>query len=223
LKLLYEPVTFPCGHSCCKRCDRELSRAANSYKCPICRAALSAAPSTSIVLHQLLAHTFPAEYALRRQEDEAEPALPAPESERMLPLFVLDAMLPGQRMYLNVFEVRYRLLVQRCLSEGKPFGMTGGNPYSAPSDYGTEVGSQPVLVNRKSSAVGTGGDRRCWGRPPLWNIDAARLSTLHTRHALTRPPQVEIVSAQPQSDGRFHLEILGKRVFHVSRRQMKDG
>jgi hypothetical protein len=34
---------------------------------------------------------------------------------------------------------------------------------------------------------------------------------------------VEIVSAQPQSDGRFHLEILGKRVFHVSRRQMKDG
>lgn len=42
-----------------------------------------------------------------------------------LPLFVLDAMTPGQELTLNVFEERYKLMVRRCLQATRRFGMVG--------------------------------------------------------------------------------------------------
>jgi hypothetical protein len=40
------------------------------------------------------------------------------EGEGNLPMFVMDVMLPGQSMQLNIFEPRYRLLIRRCM-EGR--------------------------------------------------------------------------------------------------------
>mmetsp|Transcript_6734 Transcript_6734/g.18799 ORF Transcript_6734/g.18799 Transcript_6734/m.18799 type:complete len:402 (+) Transcript_6734:382-1587(+) len=171
LKLLYDPSTASCGHSFCKRCAYELvsshvrtdessnhgvASSVSSLKCPICRAALDRrwVPSSSIALCRLLICSFPKEYEARNTEDLAldldMPRLPhAPlesEGQKILPLFILDPILPGQKTLLHIFEIRYRLLVQRALAEyGRRFGMVGFDR-SAMADgsegiagFGTEV------------------------------------------------------------------------------------
>ena len=68
------------------------------------------------------------------------------EGQKKLPLFVLDPILPGQKTLLHIFEIRYRLLVQRALSEyGQRFGMVGfdrsamTNGSEGIANFGTEV------------------------------------------------------------------------------------
>jgi Lon protease-like protein len=173
LKLLCDPCTASCGHSFCKRCAYELvashvrtdetnnngrtaTTSTPSLKCPICRAALDRrwVPSSSIALCRLLKLTFAKEYEARTAEevalDQDMPRLPhAPlssEGQKILPLFVLDSILPGQRTLLHIFEIRYRLLVQRALAEhGGRFGMVGfdrsamSNGSEGIASFGTEV------------------------------------------------------------------------------------
>ena len=41
-----------------------------------------------------------------------------------LPLFPLNVVLfPGQTLPLHIFEPRYRLMIQRCIDNGQPFGV----------------------------------------------------------------------------------------------------
>jgi Lon protease-like protein len=41
-----------------------------------------------------------------------------------LPLFPLNAVLfPGQTLPLHIFEPRYRIMIQRCIEQGQPFGI----------------------------------------------------------------------------------------------------
>jgi hypothetical protein len=41
-----------------------------------------------------------------------------------LPLFPLNVVLfPGQTLPLHIFEPRYRLMIQRCIEQGQPFGV----------------------------------------------------------------------------------------------------
>ena len=171
LKLLYDPCTASCGHSFCKRCAYTLvsshvrtdasstpgrASSASHLKCPICRADLDRrwVPSPSIALCRLLRVTFPTDYEARNTEDtaldQALPRLPhallESEGQTTLPLFIIDPILPGQKTVLHVFEIRYRLLVQRALADyGQRFGMVGFDR-SAMADgsdgiagFGTEV------------------------------------------------------------------------------------
>ena len=87
-------------------------------------------PSSCLALSRLLERTFPAEYAARASDEQARPLPRLPhialEGQKILPLFVLDSLLPGQRMFLHVFEVRYRLLIQRAIANhNNRFGMVG--------------------------------------------------------------------------------------------------
>ena len=42
-----------------------------------------------------------------------------------LPLFPLHTVLfPGTPIHLNIFEERYRLMLQQCIKENLPFGVT---------------------------------------------------------------------------------------------------
>ncbi|MEW5316873.1 MAG: hypothetical protein WDW38_008217 [Sanguina aurantia] len=132
LKLLFEPVTTPCGHTFCRGC---FARAIDhSSKCPMCRTVLHIGrelPMT-VTLSNILIKSFPEEYEERRLEAACEGAKrggsgagaegaaaggssgPAgEEAEVSLPLFVMSTLMPGERMVLNIFEPRYRLMVRR--------------------------------------------------------------------------------------------------------------
>lgn len=112
-------------------------------KCPICRAVLRTTSYSDLAVcnqtHRLLAQAFPARYAQRaRQIKDITEEKEALEDVAVLPLFVLDAMLPGQRMHLQVYEPRY---LSMC-STVRRFGMVGYQPGVGgwgPANEGTEV------------------------------------------------------------------------------------
>ena len=143
-------------------------------QCPLCRSPLGIAAgveaadvAVSVMLLNLLEVVFPTECAERSAEVAAD-ALELQEAQReqearggdataataatttaLVRLFVLDSMLPGQRMVLNVFEPRYLAMVEEVLREpGRRFGMVGSDAYRyrghhhrpyAPLDHGVEV------------------------------------------------------------------------------------
>ncbi|KAL4442724.1 hypothetical protein ABPG77_006718 [Micractinium sp. CCAP 211/92] len=169
MRLMYEPVTTPCGHSFCKPC---FSRAMDhGSRCPQCRTVLHAGRelAVTITLKNLLERSFPEEYEQRRQE-EREAAAPA--SDAPLPIFVMSMLLPGERMALNIFEPRYRLMVRRCMEGNRAFGM--------------------ATVNRQH-----------------------RLSEVAC--------EAEITECQPLPDGRYYIEVLGKRRFRPAETWEQDG
>ncbi|EPS62991.1 hypothetical protein M569_11797, partial [Genlisea aurea] len=107
LKLLYEPVTTPCGHSFCRSCLFQSMDRGN--KCPLCRTVLLISPRTcsiSVTLNSIIEKNFPDEYAERK----AEYASLTNPGVDLLPLFVMDVILPCQKFQLNIFEPRYRLM-----------------------------------------------------------------------------------------------------------------
>ncbi|KAL6647957.1 hypothetical protein ACP70R_012181 [Stipagrostis hirtigluma subsp. patula] len=107
LKLLYEPVTTPCGHSFCRSCLHQSMDHGN--KCPMCRTVLFIGPRTypiSVTLSNIIQRNFPEEYAERRSEHETMTYA----GVDLMPLFVMDVVLPCQKMALNIFEPRYRLM-----------------------------------------------------------------------------------------------------------------
>lgn len=176
LKLLYAPVTTPCGHAFCRDC---LARALDHrLACPLCRAVVALQPAQlqpSLTLAALLRHAYPAEYAARAAEQAGlAPAAPAAEGGggALLPLFVMDVVLPGQHMALNVFEPRYRLMTRRVLAGSRRFGMVG---------------------------CGEGGALLPWAC------------------------EVEVTECEPLPDGRFFLQVVGRRRCRLAATQEQDG
>ncbi|KAG5019861.1 hypothetical protein JHK87_015716 [Glycine soja] len=107
LKLLYEPVTTPCGHSFCRSCLFQSMDRGN--RCPLCRTVLFISPRTcsiSVTLKNIIQKNFPEEYAERKQEHDGL----INAGVDLLPLFVMDVVIPCQRFALNIFEPRYRLM-----------------------------------------------------------------------------------------------------------------
>nr|XP_043638516.1 LON peptidase N-terminal domain and RING finger protein 1-like isoform X2 [Erigeron canadensis] len=108
LKLLYEPVTTPCGHTFCRSCLFQSMDRGN--RCPLCRTVLFISPRTctiSVTLNSIIERNFPQEYAERKLEHQSLTNM-GPD---LLPLFVMDVVLPCQKLHLNIFEARYRLMV----------------------------------------------------------------------------------------------------------------
>ena len=64
-----------------------------------------------MTLNNIIQKNFPEEYAERRSEHES---LTNPGVD-LLPLFVMDVILPCQKFQLNIFEPRYRLMVSWIL------------------------------------------------------------------------------------------------------------
>jgi len=133
LDVLHEPVVLPCGHAVCRSCllrtvDHVGGRAGRgaTRRCPTCRSPIhvaSSGPPVCGALRDLLAAAYP-EAVRARAAAEANAAPATTDAAAVtLPLFVMSAALPGQRVALNIFEPRYRLLVRRCLEGGGRLGL----------------------------------------------------------------------------------------------------
>ncbi|XP_052179963.1 uncharacterized protein LOC127793202 isoform X2 [Diospyros lotus] len=120
LKLLYEPVTTPCGHSFCRACLLQAMDRGN--RCPLCRTVLFISPRTcavSVVLSSIIEKSFPEEHAERKLEHDSLTNY----GSDLIPLFVMDVVLPCQKFHLNIFEPRYRLMVRRIMEGNRRMGM----------------------------------------------------------------------------------------------------
>ncbi|GFZ12127.1 zinc finger (C3HC4-type RING finger) family protein [Actinidia rufa] len=109
LKLLYEPITTPCGHTFCRSCLFQSMDRGN--RCPLCRTVLFISPrtcATSVTLNSIIQKNFPEEYAERKLENDSLTNL----GGDLMPLFVMDVVLPCQKFQLNIFEPRYRLMLE---------------------------------------------------------------------------------------------------------------
>ncbi|XP_057951850.1 uncharacterized protein LOC131146323 [Malania oleifera] len=170
LKLLYEPITTPCGHSFCRSCLFQSMDRGN--KCPLCRTVLFISPRTcaiSLVLNNIIQKNFPEEYAERKSEHDSLTKF----GVDILPLFVMDVVLPCQKLPLNIFEPRYRLMVRRIMEGNHRMGM--------------------VVIDSTTSSVA---DFAC---------------------------EVEITEYEPLPDGRFYIEVEGRRRFCILRSWDQDG
>ncbi|KAH1254657.1 LON peptidase N-terminal domain and RING finger protein 3 [Glycine soja] len=136
LKLLYEPVTTPCGHSFCCSCLFQSMDRGN--KCPLCRTVLFISPRTcsiSVTLKNIIQKNFPEEYAERKQEHDSL----IKAGVDLLPLFVMDVVIPCQRFPLNIFEPRYRLMVRRIMEGNHRMGMAILDSTGSLAEFACEV------------------------------------------------------------------------------------
>lgn len=142
-ELMVQPVVLPCSHVFCRHCLAECLRGP-ARRCPLCRRLLHATSVEDLAVCSLLSsfleEKFPEEYQKRCEIAKECPVELRPSSETQeLPLFVLDAMLPLQRLHLNVFEPRYCALVRRALASGRRFGMVGFDREMSFLKQGVEV------------------------------------------------------------------------------------
>ena len=138
MKLMYAPVSTSCGHSFCKDCL--LRSLDHSNRCPQCRTVLfitASSLATNVTLQNVICKAFPEEVARRKAEHTP---LPSQDNKANIPLFVMDSILPSQRMALNIFEPRYRLLIRRSMAGSRTFGMIALNrERTGVAAIGTEV------------------------------------------------------------------------------------
>lgn len=124
-KLLFEPVTTPCGHTFCRIC---LFRAVDcADACPMCRTVLHLEDPANLpvtnILRDTIVQCFPDEYQLRKREVEVETPSGSAAMNR-LPLFPLSAVVfPMQKYPMHIFEARYRLMLRRIMQGSRKFGL----------------------------------------------------------------------------------------------------
>eukprot|EP00095_Tigriopus_kingsejongensis_P003894 maker-scaffold296_size217904-snap-gene-0.12 protein:Tk03894 transcript:maker-scaffold296_size217904-snap-gene-0.12-mRNA-1 annotation:"lon peptidase n-terminal domain and ring finger protein 3-like" len=144
-RLLFEPVTTPCGHTFCRMClDRSLD---HNSACPMCKGNLSQylaerRESVDEFVDESIKRLLSQEYKEREQihdremEELAGGALGVTQE---VPVFVCTVSFPSIPCPLHVFEPRYRLMIRRCMETGtREFGMccriNNTDPFA---EYGT--------------------------------------------------------------------------------------
>ncbi|XP_063793422.1 LON peptidase N-terminal domain and RING finger protein 3 [Pseudophryne corroboree] len=139
MRLLYEPVTTPCGHTYCLKClERCLD---HNPKCPLCKEdlceylALRNFCKTEL-MEELTSIFFPEELKERRTIYEEEIA-ELSNLNKNVPIFVCTMAYPTVPCPLHIFEPCYRLMIRRCMETGtKQFGMCIGDSLKGFADYG---------------------------------------------------------------------------------------
>uniref|UniRef100_A0A668AUQ9 LON peptidase N-terminal domain and ring finger 4 n=1 Tax=Myripristis murdjan TaxID=586833 RepID=A0A668AUQ9_9TELE len=163
IRLFYEPVTTPCGHTFCKNCiERSLD---HNLRCPLCKQPLqeyfkNRKYNTTVLLQDIMTRLFPSQLAERKEVHEAEmtPCLLTKD----IPIFVCTVAYPGVPCPLHIFEPRYRLMMRRCMETGtKKFGMCSYEHGKGFADYGCmlEILGLELLPDGRSYVDTVGGSR----------------------------------------------------------------
>ncbi|KAM4020010.1 LON peptidase N-terminal domain and RING finger protein 3 [Anomaloglossus baeobatrachus] len=139
MRLLYEPVTTPCGHTYCLKClERCLD---HNPKCPLCKEDLCEYLAMrnfckTDLMEDLIAKYFPEELKERKMVYEEEIA-ELSNLNTNVPIFVCTMAYPTVPCPLHIFEPCYRLMIRRCMETGtKQFGMCIGDSVKGFADYG---------------------------------------------------------------------------------------
>ncbi|KAF6738074.1 LON peptidase N-terminal domain and RING finger protein 1 [Oryzias melastigma] len=164
IRLFFDPVTTPCGHTFCKNCiERSLD---HNLRCPLCKQPLqeylkNRKYNPTIVLKDFLNQLFPSQLAERKQVHEAEMA-ELSNLTKDIPIFVCTVAYPGVPCPLHIFEPRYRLMMRRCMETGtKKFGMCSYEHGKGFADYGCmlEILDLELLPDGRSYVETVGGSR----------------------------------------------------------------
>ncbi|OCT96867.1 LON peptidase N-terminal domain and RING finger protein 1 [Xenopus laevis] len=164
MRLFYEPVTTPCGHTFCKKClERCLD---HSPHCPLCKESLTeflAKRSYNVthLLEYLIKMYLPEELSERKRIHEEETA-EFSNLTKNVPIFVCTMAYPTVPCPLHVFEPRYRLMIRRCMETGtKQFGMCISEPENSFADYGCmlQIRNVHFLPDGRSVVDTVGGKR----------------------------------------------------------------
>ncbi|XP_071126094.1 LON peptidase N-terminal domain and RING finger protein 1-like isoform X2 [Mytilus edulis] len=169
-RLLYDPVTTPCGHVFCRRClDRCLD---HQSSCPLCKSSLAEylaerRQSVTESVQGILRTYFTDDYEERKkihEEELVEFTRMSVEGTAEIPVFVCTQAFPGIACPLHIFEPRYRLMIRQCMESGtRQFGMvvTLTDDDDNFSDFGTMLEIRDVqFFPDGRSIVDTIGGRR---------------------------------------------------------------
>ncbi|KAG5285701.1 hypothetical protein AALO_G00006410 [Alosa alosa] len=139
IRLFYEPVTTPCGHTFCKSClERCLD---HTPQCPLCKESLKeylAARKYNVtsVLDSVIKEHLSEEHS-EREMVHVEETKELSDLTKSVPIFVCTMAYPTVPCPLHVFEPRYRLMIRRCMDTGtRQFGMCINDSQKGFVDYG---------------------------------------------------------------------------------------
>ncbi|KAG1660798.1 LON peptidase N-terminal domain and RING finger protein 1 [Nymphon striatum] len=127
-RMLYDPVTTPCGHTFCMSClNRSLDHTTN---CPLCKQNIEKMVEcdkrVTEFFEVILKRYFHSQYQEREfnYKEELKSFKQGIETGSRVPVFVCTVALPAHPCPLHVFEPRYKLLLRLCLnSKSNLFGM----------------------------------------------------------------------------------------------------
>ncbi|KAJ8393674.1 hypothetical protein AAFF_G00058930 [Aldrovandia affinis] len=164
MRLYYEPVTTPCGHTFCLKClERSLD---HNSKCPLCKEDLSEYLAQrryckTFLMEDLIAKYLP-EDLVDRQKVHQEEVAELSNLNKNVPIFVCTMAFPTVPCPLHIFEPCYRLMIRRCMEIGtKQFGMCLSDNVKGFADYGCilEIRNVEFFADGRS-VVNTIGKRR---------------------------------------------------------------
>ncbi|XP_013882054.1 LON peptidase N-terminal domain and RING finger protein 3 [Austrofundulus limnaeus] len=164
MRLFYEPVTTPCGHTFCLKClERCLD---HNPKCPLCKEELSEylvqrQCCKTVVMEKLISKYLPSEF-MERQRIHLEEMAELSNLNKNVPVFVCTMAFPTVPCPLHIFEPCYRLMVRRCMETGTNcFGMCLEDGLKGFADYGCLLEIRDVkFFSDGRSVVDTIGRRR---------------------------------------------------------------
>uniref|UniRef100_H0WNH1 LON peptidase N-terminal domain and ring finger 2 n=1 Tax=Otolemur garnettii TaxID=30611 RepID=H0WNH1_OTOGA len=156
MRLLFEPVTTPCGHTFCLKClERCLDHAPH---CPLCKDKLSELLASrnfniTILAEELIFRYLSDELSDRKRIYDEE-MTELSNLTRDVPIFVCAMAFPTVPCPLHVFEPRYRLMIRRCMETGtKRFGMCLSVEHAGISQYGCMLEIKDVRTFPDGSSV----------------------------------------------------------------------
>lgn len=164
MRLFYQPVTTPCGHTFCKNClERCLD---HNPQCPLCKESLKEylafrKYTVTQVLNNIIKQHLSKEHS-ERLKLHAEENKELSDLTKNVPIFVCTMAYPTVPCPLHVFEPRYRLMIRRCMETGtRQFGMCISDPQKGFVDYGCmlQIRSVHFLPDGRSVVDTIGGKR----------------------------------------------------------------